>query len=630
MLANHNSRNVERKQMDYKDRLYDIYRYFGKEYTKLSQMGVEYPFDIKYGLKQDFRTATLETSFNLHGKEYPRNGEYNGRYFQCQYFERLQGIYKAFKQMNYPVIDIFIPGMRIYATLSIEWSSSIHSSIVETQIENLIGVMDCKYWLGGRQFEIEYYPKTQQIVVSTLNPFLSPKYIQSYFENKFHRLARPRSLLFRITNVMLENKFLNEFDSCFDFRCKAFVVMCSKSKYEEFIHVWRRTYEDYKKSSTAQLNRHLYDKRSRYRNNYSRNRNKNGEFNANKPKIDFMVKNGNISIPCEIYKVVDFHQIAKPSFHYCHVFGKRAHKWVEVITANGIVYRPLSKPIVLDIDKQQVLSRNINKIPNKYESQTAAKKSRIEQIDKTIESLLNEKKQLTQNTEQTEQIAIECQNKLNISQNVTKKCLELIESHQFRVQLDNFEKDWSKWDHEHILVWFKTILTKKSTEFDEDEKNEQLNHDIDGQVVATPGGDMVENDDKKNISDGNSNYNAYVDWSLILLNLKRLEWDGDHLLICKEKHLVKLGFNNNENARKHLLFNIKRITKKYPSKSSPPKKGKSENGICCICLSNKINAICIPCGHACMCKKCSNDYDKNDACPICRKNIQNVFDMFIS
>ena len=355
MSAKHNRRNTgsnsspndQHKQMDYNGRLYDIYRYFSNEYTKLSQMGVDYPFEPKRGLKQDFRTTTIETSFNLHAKEYPRNRNYNDRYFQCQYFERLQGIYKAFKQMNYPVIDIFIPGMRISATLSIEWQSIYAGSSVQTQIENLIGVMDCKYWLGGRQFEIEYYPKTRQLVVSTLNPFLSPKHIQLYFENKFTRLARPRSLLFRISNVKLENKFLNEFDSHFDLRSKAFVVMSSKSKYEEFIHVWRQTYEEYKKSSAIQ-NRHG----KRYRNNHNRNRN--GEFIANKPKIDFMVKNGNISIPCEIYKVVDFHQIAKPSFRYCHAFGKRAHKWVEVMTANGVIYRPLSKPTGLDKDKQAV------------------------------------------------------------------------------------------------------------------------------------------------------------------------------------------------------------------------------------------------------------------------------------
>ena len=69
---------------------------------------------------------------------------------------------------------------------------------------------------------------------------------------------------------------------------------------------------------------------------------------------------------------------------------------------------------------------------------------------------------------------------------------------------------------------------------------------------------------------------------------------------------MKLGFNNDENVRKHLLFNIKRITNKYPAKTSSPKKGRNENGICCICLSNKSNTICIPCGHACMCKKCSD------------------------
>ena len=52
---------------------------------------------------------------------------------------------------------------------------------------------------------------------------------------------------------------------------------------------------------------------------------------------------------------------------------------------------------------------------------------------------------------------------------------------------------------------------------------------------------------------------------------------------------------------------------------------------CRICFDNTINTVCTPCGHASMCRKCSNDYIKqNSECPICRKKFDNVFDFFIA
>ena len=371
----------------------------------------------------------------------------------------------------------------------------------------------------------------------------------------------------------------------------------------------------------------------------------------------------------------------------------------------------------------QNLKNSILEINEKCAKQKTAYDSWIAEIDQSIQLLLNEKEQIRQNSNDVEKTMAECKNKSFLCTNIVNNQLKLSKSAEFKEKLNKFEKEWSKWNHEQILVWFKTMLaisnsmnTSKrnisSANIDDEDEKVQQRDEIDGQVVATQGGDSAgdldldninENDkyskshlspqelqqrlDKfdhflkiikskgffKNHKEGseeflqlldkarkrwnqrfahfkldsldlitnraNDNTNNEtresekgkdvddinnIDWPLISSNLKRLEWDGDHLLICKEKQLIKLGFNN-ENIRKHLLVNVKRITKKYPSK-----KGKNENGVCCICLSNKTNTICIPCGHACMCKKCGNGYDKNDGCPICRKNIQNVFDMFIS
>ena len=40
---------------------------------------------------------------------------------------------------------------------------------------------------------------------------------------------------------------------------------------------------------------------------------------------------------------------------------------------------------------------------------------------------------------------------------------------------------------------------------------------------------------------------------------------------------------------------------------------------CCVCLSKPLQVVLIPCGHACLCRKCSRQLDK---CPLCRLDIQ--------
>lgn len=40
---------------------------------------------------------------------------------------------------------------------------------------------------------------------------------------------------------------------------------------------------------------------------------------------------------------------------------------------------------------------------------------------------------------------------------------------------------------------------------------------------------------------------------------------------------------------------------------------------CCVCLSKPLQVVLIPCGHACVCRKCSRMLD---TCPLCRLDIQ--------
>jgi rubrerythrin len=47
---------------------------------------------------------------------------------------------------------------------------------------------------------------------------------------------------------------------------------------------------------------------------------------------------------------------------------------------------------------------------------------------------------------------------------------------------------------------------------------------------------------------------------------------------------------------------------------------------CNICLTNKKNYACVPCGHLCLCGTCSKNINKN--CPICNNGIDNIIRIF--
>ena len=54
-------------------------------------------------------------------------------------------------------------------------------------------------------------------------------------------------------------------------------------------------------------------------------------------------------------------------------------------------------------------------------------------------------------------------------------------------------------------------------------------------------------------------------------------------------------------------------------RSKPPYNDPPVEKLCCICMSSEKTHLCVPCGHKCTCKKCTN-YIKN-ACPICKQKI---------
>jgi len=48
---------------------------------------------------------------------------------------------------------------------------------------------------------------------------------------------------------------------------------------------------------------------------------------------------------------------------------------------------------------------------------------------------------------------------------------------------------------------------------------------------------------------------------------------------------------------------------------------------CVICMENETSKILVPCGHACLCESCYNDFKGSISdCPLCRRSITHVID----
>jgi len=47
---------------------------------------------------------------------------------------------------------------------------------------------------------------------------------------------------------------------------------------------------------------------------------------------------------------------------------------------------------------------------------------------------------------------------------------------------------------------------------------------------------------------------------------------------------------------------------------------------CKICMDEKINTVCVPCGHQCLCVGCSKKIQGQ--CPICKQAVEQVIKTF--
>ena len=299
----------------------------------------------------------------------------------------------------------------------------------------------------------------------------------------------------------------------------------------------------------------------------------------------------------------------------------------------------------------------------------------LNKINQQLKILLNKKKELTSNIDILQSTLLLIQKDANSFCETMNKCDNIVErknklwkSKQFVSKWDEFERNWIDWDYQEIVIWLKKIVLFRFEETSEKEKEKEQEQKEQNNGDNEDSKEKKKDDSKSSINSINNNNNnnnnsrmgkikernnileTKIDWNLIEHNLKRRELSGNYLLACTDSELKKLGFNNVKN-RFIVLNAIQQLTTKYEKQETPKspnhnnnsnsnnKKNKmasnkrdsiDDRNVCCICLSNKLNTICIPCGHACMCKGCSKKYNNNDGCPICRKKINNVFDMFIA
>jgi len=71
----------------------------------------------------------------------------------------------------------------------------------------------------------------------------------------------------------------------------------------------------------------------------------------------------------------------------------------------------------------------------------------------------------------------------------------------------------------------------------------------------------------------------------------------------------------------------------YCNSSGCDSPGSSENGnnnnLCCICATNDVTTVIVPCGHATYCSDCSHESIKHsNQCPICRSPVQSIITVY--
>ena len=240
--------------------------------------------------------------------------------------------------------------------------------------------------------------------------------------------------------------------------------------------------------------------------------------------------------------------------------------------------------------------------------------------------------------------------------------------YNYQYNKQEFHFHWDHLDNEQVFAPFKSKTGVNNS--NDDIAGQQANLNM--IIMQLQNKNKNKNKNKNNINNSHSGIhsqnqkfpkycneiidNKYkIGSRLQVLNIVRQEWK--YCTVTDKEHNWIVVHFDGESSRKNEKLHIKRsrdrirtCTHAELQKENQEKEQKDNSNInenksncacknknnqitneCRICFDNIINTVCTPCGHASMCRKCSNDYIKqNSDCPICRKKFDNVFDFFIA
>lgn len=211
-----------------------------------------------------------------------------------------------------------------------------------------------------------------------------------------------------------------------------------------------------------------------------------------------------------------------------------------------------------------------------------------------------------------------------------------------------FESNWQQWRSKELIIWFKYILYQTIAIQNEMNKLNATSNGYDDDDSKDSNGSPTKGGATTNVNLFSSMKTIKldeIDFVKIEKKVRGLNFIGKSLIQWDILQLKKIGFSSlhvqlrlNEaiNILTHRDRGMNTDYDSYGSKfgnntanKSKHDRNDSDANVCRICLTNKINTVITSCGHACMCKECLSEYSQSQGCPMCRRPIGNVIDLFI-
>eukprot|EP01083_Nonionella_stella_P028963 79845_1 len=82
-------------------------------------------------------------------------------------------------------------------------------------------------------------------------------------------------------------------------------------------------------------------------------------------------------------------------------------------------------------------------------------------------------------------------------------------------------------------------------------------------------------------------------------------------------------------TRTLIIGYVHTLLKRYDSDASVDASFQFDKNVCCVCVTNQVNTVIAPCGHAVYCSNCSKKSAKHcNRCPICRKEVDSIINVY--